>query len=273
MQFLWPSLFSSHVRCCVMGERDILGHEVVGSGPRRVVIMNDWISDTSSWDAARVYLDAARFTFAFVDLRGYGRSRGREGRFTVAEAAADVLALTDTLGWSRFAVVGHSMTTLVALHLAQHQADRVERLVLLAPPPPAGFGVDDAALDAMRAIALADDAKRTALAGPQIGGHLSPAWTAYKVSRWRATADPAAVAGYIAMFARDGLPTPAAPVTVPVLAITGERDGPPMRSEAVTRALTPLCQQLTVTPLADSGHYPMQEMPPLTAALVERFLG
>jgi hypothetical protein len=46
-----------------------------------------------------------------------------------------------------------------------------------------------------------------------------------------------------------------------------------MRGEAVQRNLGPLCADLTVTPLADSGHYPMQEMPPLTVALVERFLG
>jgi pimeloyl-ACP methyl ester carboxylesterase len=256
-----------------MGNLEILGHEIYGSGPRRALVMNDWLSDTSSWDAARPFLDTERFTFAFVDLRGYGRSRGREGSFTLSEAAADVIAVSDALGWSRFAVVGHSMSTLVALHLAQHHPRRVERLVLLAPPPPAGFGVDDATLAAMRAIALADDAKRTALAGPQMGAHLSPAWTAFKVSRWRAAADPAAVAGYIAMFARDGLPAPTAPVDVPVLAVTGERDGPPMRSDAVTAALSPLCQKLTVVPLADSGHYPMQEMPPLTAALVERFLG
>ena len=82
----------------------------------------------------------------------------------------------------------------------------------------------------------------------------------------------AAAAGYVAMFARDGLPAKALRITVPVLAITGEQDAPPMRSEAVTRTLGPLCDQLVVTPLADSGHYPMQEMPPLTVALVERFL-
>ena len=46
-----------------------------------------------------------------------------------------------------------------------------------------------------------------------------------------------------------------------------------MQREAVTQALGPLCDQLVVTPLADSGHYPMQEMPPLTVSLVERFLG
>jgi pimeloyl-ACP methyl ester carboxylesterase len=75
------------------------------------------------------------------------------------------------------------------------------------------------------------------------------------------------------MFARDGLPDPAARISVPVLAITGEQDAPRMRCEAVTRALEPLCDHLVVTALADCGHYPMQEMPPLTVALVERFLG
>jgi 3-oxoadipate enol-lactonase len=251
---------------------DPIGHELVGSGPRHVVIMNDWLCDTSTWDGARTYLDGARFTFAFVDLRGYGRSRGRAGAFTLEEAATDVLALADALGWARFAVVGHSMSSLVALHLAQHHAARVERAVVLTPPPPTGFGADDAMLAASRALALADDATRLSIFTQRFGTRLSPAWTTYKLSRWRAGADPAAAAAYVAMFARDGLPDPTARITVPVLAITGEQDAPPMRSEAVTRTLGPLCDQLVVTPLADSGHYPMQEMPPLTVALVERFL-
>jgi 3-oxoadipate enol-lactonase len=252
--------------------QDPIGHELVGSGPTRVVIMNDWLCDTSTWDGARVYLDSARFTFAFADLRGYGRSRGRAGAFTLKEAADDVLALADALGWSRFAIVGHSMSTLVALHLAQHHADRIERAVVLTPAPPRGFGADDAQLAATRALALADDTGRLAFFTQRFGTRLSPAWASYKVSRWRAAADPAAAAGYVAMFARDGLLDPTARISVPLLAITGEQDAAPMRCKAITRALEPLCDQLSVTPLAECGHYPMQEMPPLTVALLERFL-
>jgi 3-oxoadipate enol-lactonase len=247
-------------------------HDLLGSGGTRVVVTNDWLCDTSTWDSARPYLDAARFTYAFADLRGYGRSRGRAGAFTVSEGAADLLALADALGWTRFAVVGHSMSTLVALHLAQHRADRIERAVVISPPPPTGFGADDAALDASRALALADDPTRLAAFAQRFAARLSPGWTTYKASRWRERADPAAAAAYVRMFARDGLPDPTARITVPVLAITGEQDAPPMRSEAVTRALGPLCDHFAVSPLADSGHYPMQEMPPLTVALVERFL-
>jgi 3-oxoadipate enol-lactonase len=251
---------------------ELIGHEQVGVGPTRVVVMNDWLCDTSTWDGARVLLDLERFTFVFVDLRGYGRSRGRAGAFTVLEAAADVIALADALGWVRFAVIGHSMSALVALHLAQHHAERIARVVALTPPPPMGFGADEATMAGARALALADDATRLALLQQRFGARLSHLWPSYKASRWRSCADPIAAAGYVAMFARDGLPHPTARIAAPVLAITGEQDAPPMRCEAVTRALEQFCEQLVVTPLADSGHYPMQEMPPLTVALVERFL-
>jgi pimeloyl-ACP methyl ester carboxylesterase len=237
------------------------------------MILNDWLCDTSTWDAARMFLDGARFTFAFADLRGYGRSRERSGTFRLEEAAADLLALADALAWPRFAVVGHSMSALIALHLAQHHADRLERVVALTPPPPMGFGADDTSLAAARALALADDATRTCVFEQQLAGRLSTGWTKYKVARWRASADSQAAAAYVSMFARDGLPDPRARIDIPVLAITGEKDAPPMRGESVTRLLAPLCAQLVVTPLADCGHYPMQEMPPLTVALVERFLG
>jgi pimeloyl-ACP methyl ester carboxylesterase len=250
-----------------------LGHELFGSGPLRVVVLNDWLCDTSTWDGARVYLDGARFTYAFADLRGYGKSRETGGRYTVEEGATDVLALADLLGWRRFAIVGHSMSTLIAFHLGQHHAERIARVVALTPPPPAGLDVDQATLTALRALSLADDATRAATLTALSGGRLSPGWVAYKAARWRESSSPTAVAGYVAMFARDGVPDRAARIRVPLLAITGEQDAPPMRQEAVTSNLSPLCDELTVVPLADSGHYPMQELPPLTVALSERFLG
>jgi 3-oxoadipate enol-lactonase len=251
---------------------DVIGHELVGSGPRAVIVLNDWMCDTSTWDGARAYLDVARFTWAFADLRGYGRSRGRSGAFNALEAATDVLALAAALGWERFAVVGHSMSTLVAVHMAQHHADRVERVVLLTPPPPAGFGADHATVANGRALARSDHATRTAALTQRFGDRLSKEWAVYKAARWGATADPDAAAGYVTMFMRDGVPDPTARIGVPVLAITGEQDFPPMRRDAVVRTLSPLCERLEVIALADSGHYPMQEMPPLTVALVERFL-
>lgn len=253
-------------------ENEVLGHTVVGRGQAHVIVLNDWVTDTSSWDAARNYLDQERATYVFADLRGYGRSRGQGGAYTVKEGSSDVLALASALGFERFSVVGHSMSSLIALHLAQHAPERVERAVLLTPPPPRGFGGDPATVEYFTSVALGDDDKRLGALVNLVGERMAPGWARYKLSRWRATSEPRAVAGYALMFVRDGLPEPELTVRVPVLAITGEQDGEAMRSAATRKALAPLCERLDVIPIQECGHYPMQELPPLLVTHVERFI-
>ncbi len=250
----------------------LLGHRVVGAGPTNVVVLNDWMADTTTWASAEPYLDGARFTWLFADLRGYGRSRGLRGAFTLLEAAADVLALADAQGWAQLVIVGHSMSSLIALHLGQHYASRISHAVAITPPPPRGFGADEAALDGARALAMAGDARRAELLQKRFGTRLSAGWGAYKAAQWGATSEREAAATYVALFARDGLAEPSRRITVPVLAVTGEQDMEPMRRAAVTASLAPICPRLTVVALAESGHHPMQETPPLLVAHIERFL-
>lgn len=273
---MWTSVLPR----CGYPRRAMLGHRLVGRleradqslAPVPVLVLNDWIGDTSTWDPAEPYLDTDRFTYVLADLRGYGRSREQTGAYTLAEAAADVLALADELGLARFVLVGHSMSTLLALHLAQTAPARIGALVLLTPPPPSGFGADDATVAALQGLARGDDEIRARGLARVLGDELSVGFRRFKAERWRAAADPEAVAGYVPMFARDGLPNLQAPVAAPVLVITGERDTPPMRQAAVTTALTPLCARLEVVPFTECGHYPMQEMPPRLVAVLERFL-
>jgi pimeloyl-ACP methyl ester carboxylesterase len=249
-----------------------IGYDRVGAGPLPVIVTNDWIGDTSTWDGARPYLDTTRFSWVFADLRGYGCSRGMAGRFDLGEAAGDVLDLAATLGMQRFFLVGHSMSSLVALHLAQQAPERVMAAVGLTPPPPGGFGADEAMMAMLREAALGDDAFRVASLKANWGDRLSDGWVAFKAARWGEAADRPAVAAYATMFARDGLPDRSRRIRIPVLAVAGEEDAPPMRGEAVRTALAPLCDRLTVVALARCGHYPMQECPPLLATVVERFL-
>lgn len=250
----------------------MLGYQTFGSGARRVVVLNDWLSDTSSWDGARSYLDGDRFTYAFVDLRGYGRSKGSAGQYTVREGAADVLAFADHLEWRRFSVVGHSMSTLIALHLAQEHAERLERVALLAAVPPAGLRADERVLAFLRGMARGSDAVRIDGLKLTWGDRLSQRWLQFKAERWRASATPEAAEAYALMFARDGLPDPERRVTVPVLAVTGEQDGEPMRSAPMRGFLSPITEQLSIVPFTDCGHYPMQEAPPLLVTVLEQFL-
>jgi len=250
----------------------MLGFDKRGSGDHGVIILNDWLSDTSTWDGVRQYLQSDQFTWVFADLRGYGRSRGQAGEFTVAEAANDVLAVAAELGWHRFSIVGHSMSSLVAMHLAQHHGNLIERVVLVTPSPPRGFGLDDATVEGFRDAARGDDAERLTFLRRMQGTRLSDGWIHLKLERWRACADSEAVAGYVSIWAQDGLPDQTTKILSPVLALAGDQDREDMRSDALAAALQPLAEDVHVVPLASSGHCPMQEVPPLFATLLERFL-
>ena len=50
----------------------VIGHEVLGSGAQKVMIMHDWLGNHTNYDLARPFFDVHRFSYAFVDLRGYG---------------------------------------------------------------------------------------------------------------------------------------------------------------------------------------------------------
>lgn len=71
-------------------------------------------------------------------MRGYGWSRDIAEGYTINEAVVDVIATADLSGWDRFAVVGHSMSSLVAMTVAQILPLRVDRLVVVAPCSPGG---------------------------------------------------------------------------------------------------------------------------------------
>jgi pimeloyl-ACP methyl ester carboxylesterase len=250
----------------------MLGYSKIGNGAQVVVILNDWLGDTSTWDGARPYLDGDAFTWALTDVRGYGRSRGLRGDYSVEEIASDVVELADAQGWSQFTIVGHSMSCLAALHLAQTRPERITRAVTITPPPTTAFGYDEGTYAAVRAVALGDDAGRTRFVKAILGDRLSPGWLRFKVDQWRAAADPEAVAGYLAMFALRGLPEPTRRIGCPLFAITAQRDAEPMRLDAATRFLAPLSDRFVAEEIPECGHYPMQETPPFLVARLEHFL-
>jgi hypothetical protein len=52
---------------------------------------------------------------------------------------------------------------------AQQRADRIDRAVVLTPPPPTGFGADEAAIKASCAMAEADAAIQLGWLPPRLG--------------------------------------------------------------------------------------------------------
>ena len=75
---------------------------------------------------------AERFDQVVYDHRGLGRSRAADpdAQPSMADFAADALALVDHLGWERFALLGISFGGMVAQEVAIRARERVARLVL-----------------------------------------------------------------------------------------------------------------------------------------------
>jgi hypothetical protein len=74
-------------------------YTLIGSGPEHVLVLHDWNGDHSNYDPILPYLDGATFTYAFADLRGYGKSKQLTGVYTVGEISNDCLRLADALRW------------------------------------------------------------------------------------------------------------------------------------------------------------------------------
>ncbi len=69
-----------------------------------------------------------------VDLRGRGQSDRPGSGYSMADHAADVLGLMDSLGIDRVALGGHSFGGLLTYHMAAHHPERVARCVVLDAP-------------------------------------------------------------------------------------------------------------------------------------------
>jgi pimeloyl-ACP methyl ester carboxylesterase len=65
-----------------------------------------------------------------VDLNGHGKSHG-DGRTTISDYAADIIALMDALNLKQAIIGGHSMGGAIAMTLALTHAERVRGLVLI----------------------------------------------------------------------------------------------------------------------------------------------
>ena len=245
--------------------------DTVGDGPHRVLALHGWFgSARHGWGALPSLIDTSRFTWAFPDYRGYGERRGQAGEFTIAEAAADALAVADGLGWERFGVVGHSMGGKVAQRVLADAPDRVARLAGISPVPAGGVPFDEQGR-ALFEGAAADPANRRAIIDLTTGNRLTGRGLDRMVQTSLDASDPAAFGAYLAAWADTDFAAEVSGNPVPALAIVGAHD--PALGEATMRAtwLTHYPNaRLEVLP--DAGHYAMEEAPVRLATLLEEFL-
>lgn len=110
-----------------------LYYERRGSGPP-VLFLN---GSGSTLEESAVIVDvlAGGCDVVAHDQRGLGRTEIPPGPYSMADYAADAVALLDHVGWERGRVLGISFGGMVAQEVAVTWPERVERLALLCTSP------------------------------------------------------------------------------------------------------------------------------------------
>jgi pimeloyl-ACP methyl ester carboxylesterase len=258
-------------------QRTLLAHEIHGSGPEKVLVFHSWMGNARSFDALKPFLDTDTYTYAFADLRGYGRSRSLRGEYTAAEATADAFYLADRLEWKRFHAVGHSMSGMIVQRMIlddwKRRDHRIRSAVAITPVSAGGYPAD--ATTKQFLWGLIHDVTLTAqgIAG-LTGGRLPARWSELMARQNIDTSDAEAMRGYYRMWIDGDFSEEAAAVRpgTPLRVIGGRQDLPGFDEAKYRESFAVWYPNVDLQFITDAGHFPMHETPAYLATLIESHL-
>ena len=233
-----------------------------------VLLLHGWAGSRRSFAALLPRL-ARRSRVVAVDLRGHGDADKPPNGYDVPSLAADVVAVLDSLGMARVALVGASSGGYVAQQVAVSAPGRVAALVLAGAPH-----------DLRGRPGFADELER-------IGDPVDPAWVRSFTAGF--TDLDRLPSWYVDVMVEDGLRLPAAiwtasfaglassvpptdtgVIDAPTLVVSGGRDH--LLGGGQTAALLAAIPHARWIEYADTGHLVLEEQPARLAADVAAFL-
>lgn len=94
-----------------------------------LIALHGWLDNGASFLPLAPYLDD--FHLVCVDLPGHGHSDHKTTPYVFVDWLDDLYQITQTAGWSRFTLLGHSLGALIASAYAGVFPEQIERLILL----------------------------------------------------------------------------------------------------------------------------------------------
>ena len=244
----------------------------IGSGDRHVLAVHGWFGSARGWGSLPDFLDRSTYTYAFMDLRGYGGRQEVSGEFTMEEAAADAIALAGELGWDRFSVIGHSMGAKVAHQMLLQAPDRLDKLVGLNPVPPGAVPMDEQGWELFSGAA-ANAGNRAAIIDFTTGSKLTATFINHVVRHSLENSNQAAFAAYLQAWAKTDFSGKVQPDTSTLVKVIVGVNDPALSADVMEQTWLVCFPEAQMTILPDAGHYPMFESPVSLATSIEEFLG
>ena len=151
-------------------------YERWGNGPPLLFLNGSGSSIATS--ELLIKLFTSDFDTLVADQRGLGESEIPPGLYSMADYAADAIALLDHVGWEQARVVGVSFGGMVAQELAVTWPERISRLALLCTSP---GGVGGASYP-LHELARVSEAERNAKRVQLLDSRFTPEWLAAHLS-------------------------------------------------------------------------------------------
>jgi len=244
-----------------------LNYRVIGNGPRTVVMIHGWMASGAIFDDLLEALDHGGLRILVPDLRGAGDSQPSNSGYSLAQYGNDVLAIADAENAASFTLIGHSMGGQIAQWIATEVPDRVRGLLTICAVPASGAALPPDAR-ALFSSAAGDEGKLGTildLACKQLSAEAKARMVA---NATRIGED--CIRGAFETWTTGGFLERLAAIKAPTLVLaTDDPFLPPALQRAEIQQRIPRAR---FAYLPGPGHYPLNERPIETGAIVSAFL-
>lgn len=246
----------------------ILGHKIVGSGNKYILVLHELMGDHRNFDPILPYIDTSNFTYIFVDFRGYGLSKEITGDYTCIEAANDIKNLITNLKLTNINLLAHSMSTMIAQKIALID-ERIKQLILITPISAAGIKMKQEVRNEL-ILKMKEDKNKIEEIVESASKRYNKVWFDYRVKMAYEASILEARVGYMIMYLTNDFIDEVKNIKIPIKIMTGKYDLPVFSKSNIKKLFEPYYDNFEIIECQEAGHYPMIECPVYFANEIEK---